>query len=459
MGKSHWVAGGSAVLYGVPILTVLVVAFALLVPAAPRAVVGARVYGGPTEGATRLAWRVEAVEVRGRVESPALAFAELQLRARLPDGGVATWQGAFDRDGSRELLLSRAGPRLGAPVEVELSAEGKLLGRGRVELDAAAWSREAIWRGGFGGQASRGSLQLRVAPARGAFAVPFADEVLVLVLDADGRPAVADLAFSGEALEFPTGTRTRSNALGRARLRLRPTSHIAVLTVEARSETGTTGTWYGNLPVMQGALHAVGDERAAMIVSPVARERAYYALITESERLEGGTVELGAEPTGEAKGRVTLREPWRSGTWLVVSSEKGLAAPSAVGWPPTAACEQWTQGETAEPSRSLTVRDQPLLDGVTGQVLDEEQRQVRVRRVTALFVVAALSLVLALVVHRVRHAQRGLEGHLRHLSEGTTEALAGAQSRSRTLLDAIIGLLCVSLGFLLLALLLLLRVG
>src|SRR3954471_6985523 len=52
-----------------PVLTVLVVSYALLVAGVPRKLRGARVYGGPSEGASTLSLRVESVEREGERES------------------------------------------------------------------------------------------------------------------------------------------------------------------------------------------------------------------------------------------------------------------------------------------------------------------------------------------------------------------------------------------------------
>ena len=68
-----------------PLVTVLVVAFALLVAGVPRKVAGARVYGGPTDGVSVLSLRVESVTRDGESESPAWS-GPLRVRAT-PQGG------------------------------------------------------------------------------------------------------------------------------------------------------------------------------------------------------------------------------------------------------------------------------------------------------------------------------------------------------------------------------------
>src|SRR3954447_14313966 len=61
-----------------PLLTALVVSYALLFAGVPRKLHGARVYGGPSEGVSALSLRVESIERDGERES---AFWNGPLRA------------------------------------------------------------------------------------------------------------------------------------------------------------------------------------------------------------------------------------------------------------------------------------------------------------------------------------------------------------------------------------------
>src|SRR5688500_13381274 len=87
-----------AILFALPVVAVLVIAFALFGVGAPRPYRGGRVFGGPTEGAATLSWRVAVVERFGLVEAPA-AGQELELELALPDGRRARWRGAVDELG------------------------------------------------------------------------------------------------------------------------------------------------------------------------------------------------------------------------------------------------------------------------------------------------------------------------------------------------------------------------
>src|SRR6185295_6361385 len=68
-----------------PVLTVLVVSYALLVAGVPRKLHGARVYGGPSAGEPTLSLRVESVERDGERER-AFWNGPLHARARASGG-------------------------------------------------------------------------------------------------------------------------------------------------------------------------------------------------------------------------------------------------------------------------------------------------------------------------------------------------------------------------------------
>src|SRR3954471_5679493 len=63
-----------------PLLTALVVSYAVLIAGMPRKLHGARVYGGPSEGVSALSLRVECIERDGERES---AFWNGPLSARV----------------------------------------------------------------------------------------------------------------------------------------------------------------------------------------------------------------------------------------------------------------------------------------------------------------------------------------------------------------------------------------
>src|SRR3954463_9571611 len=122
-----------------PLLTALVVSYALLVAGAPRRLLGARVYGGPSEGASVISLRVESVEREGERET-GVWNGPLSAHARTsggPDVVVAVEQAAR---GVADFEMRFASP-VHAPIEFELSdAAGAPLASGHFELDVTRWA-------------------------------------------------------------------------------------------------------------------------------------------------------------------------------------------------------------------------------------------------------------------------------------------------------------------------------
>src|SRR3954454_17361529 len=101
-----------------PLLTALVVSYALLVAGVPRKLLGARVYGGPSEGVSTLSLRVESVEREGERETP-FWNGPLTARARASSGPDALFsvKQAVHGVADFELPFGRA---LHGPIEFEL---------------------------------------------------------------------------------------------------------------------------------------------------------------------------------------------------------------------------------------------------------------------------------------------------------------------------------------------------
>ncbi|MBN2197375.1 MAG: hypothetical protein JW751_31525 [Polyangiaceae bacterium] len=444
-------------LYAVPAATVAIVAFSLLVVGAPRPVVGARLRGGPTDGTTPWSFQLEVVERRGASEQP-VSGRPVNLELSGGRDPSATWSGSLDPEGRAEVGLSTRDRSASAPtVTVTAPWARRPLARGMIHLPRATWWGARHERGGTVDSPSPGPLRLRVSPGRGALAVPFPTPLLVEVRWRGEPVAGARITARGEGVEVldqPPAT----NARGRTRLIVQPTSHIAALELLARDSAEATGRWYATLPVVGGALHATSIAAGAIeVVSPIPRDAAYYALIDERGRLAGGRVPLAVDPQGTASGRVTLVNPPPT-AWLVVSSEPDLASPGAVGWPladPTAA---WLAGTIDDAPRSVTIPETLLLDGVRPAVELEAARQAQVRRLTALFVAMALALVVLLLVLRVERAAAKLDAHLRRAA-GVAVAAELVPTSGRSLIAVGAAVLAVALGFLVLLLLSLLRVA
>ena len=443
-------------LYGVPGVTVLIVAVALLVGVAPREVVGARLLGGPSPDGVRVSVRMVVLAQRGdAIRSVAARPVRLELRE--PGGALlASWEGELDQTGEAAVDVDMSRPSAAPPtVVVRAPWARELLALGTLGASRDHWRRSARWRGGYIESRQRGELQLRVAVAGGVLAVPF--PALVLVEVRRGGQPLPDVAVSPQpeslAVERPPG---RTNHRGRTSLVVRPLAHIAALGLSAEA-AGAKGSWYSTLPAVAGALDArLGEQQRLEIRSPIARELAFFSLVTERGRYAGGSVALVGDGHGGGVGFSRLPPPPRERLWAVVSSESDLASPATVGWPLGHFERQWMDGSLRRPPRSLTIPDQLLVDGLAPLVRAERERQAKVRRVTALFVVTAMALVVLVILLRIHESEQRLQAHLARTVGGAGRGIAPA-SFGRWL-SAGVAVLCVMFGFLLLALLALVRV-
>src|SRR5947208_5553836 len=88
----------------VPSLAMAVVGFSLFGPGATRSFDGAQLWGGPTEGARRLSWRVVGVE-RFRGIDSTKDLGALVVRARAANGVTAVATCTTRRDGTCDVEL------------------------------------------------------------------------------------------------------------------------------------------------------------------------------------------------------------------------------------------------------------------------------------------------------------------------------------------------------------------
>lgn len=389
-----------------PLLAVGSVGWAFVTTLRPERVLAARVYGGPcAEGAARSL--LVALSTAADDERKPAPHTRLHLHVREADGARYDWQGTTDAEGLVELALGRCAEA--APLLELEGPRGERLARGALEPSRERW-RAAERRGGWlKGQAS-GQLRLRVAPLEGALAVPFPSTLVLEAENMDGSAARAVLLrFESDGASLGASTAI-SDERGRARVRLEPLEHAISLRVDARSEAGAQGHWYGALPVVPGALHGALDGRRLRVRSPIARERAYVALVDERSRIAGMIVELTPDAAGGAEGSVDLAalDASQAPLWAVISSEADKRSAAVVGWP--LHDEGW-------PPRTFDALDQPLLDGLPEALASERAARRGRRRAAALGAGLAGLLTAALFALEVRSAER------RALS------LAGAASR------------------------------
>jgi hypothetical protein len=161
---------------------------------------------------------------------------------------------------------------------------------------------------------------------------------------------------------------------------VRPTRQGESIALVAHDADGTIATLQVPLFVVPNALHArVGVWEGTTVVridSPVERKRAYVSVVSETERLLGGTVALTPMGDGTARGEfkdsLPTQGPAQGPLWVVVSSEPTMSADSIVGWP--------IQSYSLDGApRTFDVPDVLVLDTVGDNVARELVRAFRVR--------------------------------------------------------------------------------
>ena len=425
-----------------PVLTVFVVSYALLVAGVPRKLHGARIYGGPSAGAATLSLRVESVERDGERES-AFWNGPLQARARASGGPEVVVAVSGAAHGVADFEVPFARPVRGA-VELELrDAMHTMLASGRFALDATRWAARARRRGGWiRGRAGR-ELALSVAPARGAFVVGSADALAIRVENSGTPVAGALLTVTAEGARLSSSDSLRTDERGRAWVGFEPAELNPTVRIEARTEAGQSGLIDTAVPVVAGGMHALRVGEELRIESAVPRSAAFFSLVSDRGRVAGGVLALSANGRGGSVGVLAL-PAHPSPAWLVLASEVDLNTAAAIGWP---------LDEGAEPAQTFDVADVLLLDGLPAAFERERVRRSRVRWLTAAFIAVALALSVVQLVLRVRAADRTIA---RHLSGGLDQDLA-ARIAPRRMLPVLVGVLAIALGFMALGLVMLAR--
>ncbi len=420
-----------------PVVTVLVVAYALLVAGVPRQVVGARVYGGPTEGVSRLSLRVEAVSRDGEHETPywpgslrvgasAANSAPLELTVTRATQGVTDF----------ELTFAHA---IHGPVQLSLlDPAGSVLASGAIALAADPWAARARRRGGWIRGRDSGGLVVSIAPERGTFVVGAASSLLVRVEYAGHAVAGASLTSRADGAELRAAPDLRTDAQGRARISLQPVDLNPTVRIEALAADGVRGLIDSGVPVVPGGFQGLRTATGIRIESATPRTQAFFSIVTNRERVAGGALALTPDDRGGAWATAdvaTLPKP----AWLVVSSEVDENSAAAIGWPLEAG---------AEPAQTFDVADALLLDGLPAAFEREQARRSRVRWLTATFIALAFALSVVLLVLRVRAADRNIAQHLR----SDLEAETAARIAPRGPWPLLSALLMLGLGFVLLGL-------
>lgn len=405
-----------------PALAVAVVGLVVLRLGKAHPTLGARLRGGPTEGAHALSYRLEVVE---RLDDTARGVSgrAASVEARLGTGELMTWQGTLDAEGAAAVAFPprRPGPAgtVAGSVVLSVMLDGVRgpIAEASVSVSRARWAGTARRRGGWvEGPRVGGGLRLRAAAARGAFAVPFADALLVDARRANGAfaGAITCECDTGKEPRVPAVIFSSPGALP-ARALVRPLEHATSVPLVARDADGAMALLDVTLAVVPGALHAELVPEGVRVESPIARERAYVAVVTETERLAGGTVVLYGTDRGTAEGVLAVALPAEGPLWAVVSSEPDLGSAALVGWPlllgPEAAPSAPSAPDGAAPT-TFDVPDVLVLDSVGSRMQRELGRARRARLLAALFAVSAILLAAVLVARGARTAQDALEAHL-----------------------------------------------
>jgi hypothetical protein len=395
-----------------PTLAMIVVGAALFGPGRASPFEAARIFGGPTEGLTRMWWRI-ALTRRYREIDSVVADANVVVRATA-GGEHAAGRCTTGADGVCDVEVRLQAPARG-PIDVVVvrasddrpdaatNVEIAPLARGAVMGNVARWSERPARAPELKGVRS-GDLEIRLYAVRGVMAAPFPDDI-ALSVTRDGEPraharvemqliggdvaATPDAAANGGATSLVVTTGDD----GRAKLTAIPRAHAVEVTAHA-TWGSATGEFASTLPVVPGALWLDPQSRssgALRVVSPVPRACAYATLDTRTARLWGGTVYLQNDDHGFAAGSVPWPDvalPPSEPIWLTLASDPEATGVGTVGWPIAPASDA--------PAAEQSFADSLLLDGLPAA----EERETRRRRRAAWLVVSALG------------AAAGLEGVL-----------------------------------------------
>jgi hypothetical protein len=257
--------------------------------------------------------------------------------------------------------------------------------------------------------------------------------------------AVLELTATGGRI---TPREKKTDARGRARFLLAPEEHTLGVRVVVSAENGRSEVAFG-LAVVPGALRARLVGGALVVESAVPRDTAYVALVTESERLWGSRVVFANGAGGETSARIALPSLPTPPGYAVVSTASDLRSAATVGWPLAARAD-------GEPAKTFDASEALLLDGRRLGTGRETARRARVRWATVAFCAVAVLLELALLLRYARARDRALDIHLEREGMLGDEARRVAPRRSAAILLAVAA---VALGFLLLAIAAVLKLG
>jgi hypothetical protein len=274
---------------------------------------------------------------------------------------------------------------------------------------------------------------VQIAPARGAFAVPFPGELWVRA--SRGAP-VADARVEVKA----DGARVQrlndqTDARGIARFLVTPSEHVVIARVSVVTVDGARAEHSFSVPVVPGAISIERRAGALLVRSPIEREAAFVALVTTEGRLSGARVPLSLVGDGTAQGSLEL-PPLPSGeVWAIAKSDPSAPSSVSVGWP---------LFENEEAARTFDVGDRLLLDTEVAATARERTRRREIRRL-ALAVGLSGAFLSALVV--LLATWRGRE-RARTLLSSELGAEQSAELLPRQSARSVLAIVFITLGFL-----------
>ena len=440
--RRSWPSSNAWILYALPLLTIAVIGFAVFVVGAPRSYRAARLWGGPIEHVQDIRLRLQAVERYHELER-GLPHLPVSVEAFAHGRVIARFRGQTDGAGFAEVSLRMPRPIEHGGLALEVFSGEELLAKGKAELSSRQWLALARRRGGWIRSKPSADLQVRVRPGRGVFAVPFSDPVDVEVSDAAGPVAGARVTLRPEGVSEPTQPVTlTTDEHGLVSFPLTPAEHVVTLAVQAESGK-RRANWFSTLPVVPGALHASLQGRVLQLVSPVPRDAAFVSLVSERARLFGARIEFAPGADRGVRANIPLPTDLAQPAWAVVSSEPDMNTLAAVGWP-----------LSAQVSQTFDARDVLLFDGLSQAYEKSHERPRLARRLAGVFALCALALAAVLITARVRAVDREIQGRFDELAPREPRRFV----QQRPVLTLLTALLCIALGFVLVALISLARI-
>jgi len=406
-----------------------------------------RVYGGPTDGACPLVWRLQLRQLSGTSEI-ALANTPVNITVSLANG--QRWVKTTKSDGEGQARVSFERP----PAEVAsvtVRGDSTDLATGRVRLSRAEWWSRARKFGGWAHGQNQGRCRVEVGVTSGVLLVGLPGVLVISVRDPESPRGKRTLRLLGDGIAFLPAGRGRTVETDHHGIAAVPAvvSDIgSELEIRVEDPSGNPTLWRGPIPARLGGIWATVKDGQARFVTTVPREQASFALVSERGIFEADTIALHRSSDGLWRGTAAIQSVCGPDAWIMTGPEVELAGTLSIGWPVV---------DSTLPPRvheALVVPERLLLDGrpqARARALRSERRFVWV---VASCSVAAAALLLASLWLRVSRASRRLKRHMRALLPADADALS-ARQRGRLWVASILlaaGVLALGLWWLSVAL-------